>query len=79
MRQRNNNYVYDLDVVVPNGHKDTITDLVNLVDIAKAINKTYFNGFNVVSRSMVNNWLYYPDQPRRAYAENFTIHKRLKA
>jgi len=72
MGRRNNNTHYILSVRTTAG-KDKYEELDNLQQIADTINHNYFSGFEVVSRSMVNNWLYYPNQLRRAYADRFTI------
>tara|TARA_R110002072_G_scaffold24198_6_gene82656 strand:- start:4331 stop:4573 length:243 start_codon:yes stop_codon:yes gene_type:complete len=74
-RSRNNNVAYAIEVDTPNGDFKRIDNIINLERVAKTINKEFFNGFSVVSRPMVNNWLYYPDTPRRNFATNFNIIK----
>ena len=66
-RSRNNNVAYAIEVDTPNGDFKRIDNIINLEE--------FFNGFSVVSRPMVNNWLYYPDTPRRNFATNFNIIK----
>jgi len=73
MRQRNNNISYLVEVNTPVGEIEHIEDIKNLEDIALYINTTYFNGFEVVSRAMVSNWLYLPDNKRRSFAQRFNI------
>ena len=75
MRSRNNNIFYSIEVDCPNGDNQFFHKITNLKQVADVINKKFFNSFDVVSRAMVNNWLYYPDQPRRAFANNFKIAK----
>ena len=74
-RQRHKNISYAVEVNTPNGEMIYIDGLNTLDEIAVNINKTFFNGFGVVSRAMVNNWVYYPNQPRRSFATNFNIQK----
>lgn len=74
-RARNKNIAYAIEVVTPNGEQRRINDIVNLARVAETINREFFNGFAVVSRPMVNNWLFYPDTPRRNFANNFNIIK----
>ncbi len=78
MRQRNNEYLYELSVNLPVGGVEYKSNIQNLQDIADYINTAYFNGFEVVSRSMVSNWIYAPDNTRRAFAHRFNI-KRVKS
>ena len=75
MPRRNNNVSYSLEVMTPNGRTIQINNLNTLDKIATKINCNFFNSFDVVSRAMVNNWLFYPNQPRRSFANNFTIKK----
>jgi len=77
MRQRNNEFLYELSVNLPVGGVEHKSNIQNLQDIADYINTAYFNGFEVVSRSMVSNWIYAPDNQRRAFANRFNI-KRIK-
>ena len=72
-RQRNNSYLYSIAVDTPNGECIVINDIKNLQSVATTINDRFFNSFDVVSRAMVNNWLYQPDTPRRQFATNFDI------
>ena len=74
-RSRNNGIAYAIEVDTPNGEHRRITNILNLERVAHTINKEFFNGFAVVSRPMVNNWLFYPDTPRRNFATNFNIIK----
>lgn len=74
-RQRNNNIAYSVECDTPNGDFKKIDGIINLDKVAEAINREFFNNFEVVSRPMVNNWLYYPNTPRRPYATNFNIVK----
>ncbi len=75
MRQRNNQYTYEVEVSTPLGEIETLTDMKNLEDIALYINTAYFNGFEVVSRSMVSNWIYMPNKSKRQFANRFNIKK----
>jgi len=72
-RQRNNSYLYTISVDTPKGDTIFITDIKNLQSVATTINDRFFNSFEVVSRAMVNNWLYQPNTPRRQFANNFDI------
>ena len=74
-RRRDNNVGYELDVLTPEKKIDYYTDIHNLERLSALINVNYFSGFNVVSRNMVNNWIYYPDKPRREFGDRFTIRK----
>ena len=74
-RRRNNTIAYALEVDMPNGEFYRFDDMDNLDVIAHTINVKFFNGFSVVSRAMVNNWLYKPNPPRKSYAEAFNILK----
>lgn len=74
-RRRNNTYAYALEVDMPNGDFIRLDQIDNLDKIAHTINVKFFNGFAVVSRAMVNNWLYQPNTPRKSYAEAFNITK----
>ena len=74
-RCRNNNIFYSIEVDMPLGETKFFNKINNLQQVATTINKNFFNCFDVVSRAMVNNWLYYQDQPRRAFANNFKIAK----
>lgn len=73
--RRNNNIFYSVECDTPNGKFVKIDEINNLAQIAIMINKRFFNSFEVVSRSMVSNWLYYPDTPRKRYAMDFKIYK----
>ena len=73
--RRNNNIFYSVECDTPNGEFIKIDDIDNLAQIAIMINIKFFNSFEVVSRSMVSNWLYYPDTPRKRYAMDFKIYK----
>jgi len=75
MRQRHSNETYSLSVKTPQGKMIEFKDLYNLEHIANTINMTFFSGFDVVSRPMVSNWLYYPERSRRLFATNFDIRK----
>ena len=77
MRRRNNQFCYDLEVSIPfNMDNDFYTDINNLEDIACIINREYFSGLTVISRAMINNWIYYPHRNRKNYANCFRIIKR---
>ena len=75
VRQRNNTIKYAVEIDTPNGEFKRIEGIKNLGDIANKLNVMYFDGFEVVSRPMVSNWLYYPDRCRRSFAERFNIIK----
>jgi len=75
VRQRNNTIKYAVEIDTPNGEFKRIDGIKNLGDIANKLNVMYFDGFEVVSRPMVSNWLYYPDRCRRSFAERFNIIK----
>ena len=72
-RRKNQKISYKLHVDVPDGTKEEHKGFDNLQDIADAINNIYFNDFQVVSRAMVNNWLYKGNNMRREYALRFKI------
>tara|TARA_Y100000593_G_C4271778_1_gene317755 strand:- start:188 stop:430 length:243 start_codon:yes stop_codon:yes gene_type:complete len=74
-RQRNNKIAYSIEVDTPDGEFKKFDNIPNLDMVAHTINKAFFNNFEVVSRPMVSNWLYYPQTPRRNYATNFNIVK----
>ena len=74
-RQRDNTIKYAVEVDAPNGTLTRFDGINNLNDIAKKLNVMYFDGFEVVSRPMVSNWLYYPDRCRRSFANRFNITK----
>tara|TARA_R110002153_G_scaffold139065_5_gene289712 strand:- start:120 stop:371 length:252 start_codon:yes stop_codon:yes gene_type:complete len=74
-QRRNNSISYTIEVSTPTGDMIYVDNIPNLNEVAMNINKKFFNSFDVVSRAMVNNWLYYPQQPRRAFANNFNIRK----
>ena len=74
-RQRNNNIQYAIEVDTPKGECMRFEGICNLDRVAKTLNVNLFNGFEVVSRAMVSNWFYYPDQPRRNFASNISITK----
>ena len=76
-RHRNNKVNYSIEVSTPTGDTIFLNNLANLNDIAVEINAKFFNSFEVVSRAMVNNWLYYPTQHRGRIGERFLIKKRL--
>tara|TARA_R110000787_G_scaffold98055_2_gene201997 strand:+ start:29 stop:292 length:264 start_codon:yes stop_codon:yes gene_type:complete len=73
MRQRNNNISYTLTIQTPYGVIENKDGLKNINDIALWINTAYFNGFEVVSRAMVSNWIYMPDKSKREFAQRFQI------
>jgi len=75
MRRRDNQWTYSLKTKLPNGTYDEIDELNTLQDVADVINHYYFSDFQVISRSMVNNWCFNKESPRRAYAERFQIKK----
>lgn len=74
-RQHRVNEKYNLVVDCPNGYIEEWEDINNLQEIANIINREYFNDFPVVSRAMVNNWVYKPKSIRRDYALRFKINK----
>ena len=74
-RRHHRQEVYNLEVDCPNGIIDCWDNLNNLQEIANLINTEYFNDFPVVSRAMVNNWVFKPKEFRRQYANRFKIKK----
>lgn len=74
-RRRNNNTCYNLIVKTPLNEEDEFLNLNNLQEIATTLNENYFSGLKVVSRTMISNWIHYPDKPRRNFANAFTILK----
>jgi hypothetical protein len=71
-RKRYSDMSYTLKTKLPNGTIDIKNNIDTIEDIALYINKTFFNNWTVVSRSMVNNWTYY-NGTRRDYANAFSI------
>ena len=71
-RRRNHNIYFNIEV---NSHlgNETIEYIDNLQQVTDILNNKYFNGFNVITRTMVSNWIHYPDKPRRDYANAFNI------
>ena len=78
MRQRNNKISYSITIQTPLGDIETQDGLKNIEDIALWINTAYFNGFEVVSRSMVSNWIYMPDKSKRNFAHRFNIERKIQ-
>ncbi len=72
-RRRQNDTTYTIKITTPHGSVDEIEYLDNLKEIANILNNKYFSGFEVVTRSMISNWIHYPDKPRRDYADAFDI------
>ena len=74
-RRRNNNLVYNISINTPEGPIEEFEYINNLQEIANILNNNYFSGFEIITRTMVSNWIHYPDKPRREYANAFTINK----
>ena len=77
MRQRNNNFMWGIRCLPPNQTIELIIKAKNLQTIADEINLRFFSSFKVISRSMVNNWVYGKDKigMRRGFANKFKITK----
>lgn len=76
MRQRNNKISYELTIQTPYGVVESQDGFKNIEEIAIWINTAYFNGFEVITRSMVSNWIYMPNKHKREYAQRFNIKKQ---
>jgi len=75
-RKRNNEFAYRLEAIMPLTNEcKKFLDINTLEDLSATINVNFFNGFPVVSRAMVNNWIYYPDRPRRMFGDAFKINR----
>lgn len=75
-QRRHKDTCYIVEATLPhNGETKTFHDIPNLEVLSNTINVNFFNGFPVVSRAMINNWLYYPDRPRRMFGDYFKINR----
>jgi len=75
-RRRRDNVCYELEATNPTSNEiKKFFDINNLEELSAIINVNFFNGFPVVSRAMVNNWIHYPDRPRRQFGDYFKIAK----
>ena len=73
-RRRNLDIQYQLEVKSPLGDiSHFLYD--NFNDMASGINRRFFSGFNVVTDTMISNWVHYPLKARRDYARAFEITK----
>tara|TARA_R110002012_G_scaffold42422_2_gene115540 strand:+ start:1187 stop:1456 length:270 start_codon:yes stop_codon:yes gene_type:complete len=73
-RRRNNNTFYQVKIVKPLGG-NKILNCDNLEQMASLINKSFFSSFDIVSRSMLSNWIHYPEKSRRFWANAIEITK----
>ena len=73
-RRRNNDTFYQVKINQPLGG-NIILNCDNLEQMANQINKKFFSSFNIVSRSMLSNWIHYPDKSRRFWANAIEITK----
>jgi len=75
-RRKNNSFCYELTATDPTtGKQSKFVDINNLNELSNTININFFNSFPVVSRAMVNNWVYYPTKGRRSFGDYFKINK----
>ena len=75
-RRRNNNASYQLKVMI-GSQPIFFTNLDTLQEIAETLNTEYFSGFKVITRTMISNWIHYPEKPRRDYANAFHIERQV--
>ena len=73
-RRRHTDTNYSLTTTMPSGVVVIKDNLDTLEDIAKYINVEFFSDFPVVSRAMVNNWLFY--EKRRKFGNRFNITRK---
>ena len=73
-RRRNNDTYYQVKIDQPLGGS-VILNCDNLEQMANQINKKFFSSFDIVSRSMLSNWIHYPDKSRRFWANAIEITK----
>jgi len=78
-RRRHADTYYQIIIDLPSGQKEQFEYIDNLQAVANILNNKYFNKFEVVTRTMVSNWVHYPDKPRREYANSFRINRINKA
>ena len=71
-RRRHADYNYSITTTTPGGSIIIKNNLDSFEDIANYINREFFSDFPVVSRAMVNNWVFY-DKKRRAFGTGFNI------
>jgi len=75
-RRKNNKYCYELTASSPTSNdQKKFYDINNLNHLCDVINANFFNSYPVVSRAMVNNWVFYPEKPRRICFNYFKIAK----
>tara|TARA_R110001606_G_scaffold317031_1_gene463807 strand:- start:1183 stop:1416 length:234 start_codon:yes stop_codon:yes gene_type:complete len=70
-RRRHIDCNWCVTTTMPNGAVIYKDNLDTIQDIAIYINKEFFSSFSVVSRAMVNNWIYY--EKRREFGQRFAI------
>ena len=75
-RRRNNNASYQLQVSL-GSNKHFFSNLDTLQEIAETLNTQYFSGFKVITRTMISNWIHYPNKPRRDFANAFHIERKV--
>ena len=75
MRRKNNKISYSIETRMPSGVIKNHEEINTLQDVCDVINHFYFNDFQVVSRAMVNMWVFGKDTPRRPFAKRFSIKK----
>ena len=76
-RRRHNNASYELEVRLGSDKISFFYNLDTLQDIADTLNSEYFSGFKVVTRTMISNWIHYPNKPRRDFANAFHIERKV--
>jgi hypothetical protein len=73
-RRRHNNQFYQVKVNTPTGDK-YIKTYDNLDQMKTDINNKFFSRFEIITRSMLSNWIHYPDKSRRFWADAIEITK----
>ena len=74
-RRRNNDTQYIITAIVPSTGENIIVQVDTLEQGADAMNYNLFNGFEVFTRNMLSNWLYYPNKRNGRLSENIDIRK----
>ncbi len=74
-RRRNNDTQYIITAVLPSTGQNIIVRVDTLEQGADVINDSLFNGFEVFTRNMLSNWLYYPSKRNGRLSDNIDIQK----
>ena len=77
-QQRSKNISFDVEVKYPDGTTKTLYNLYNVEHIADILNLECFNGFQVLTRSIVSNWLYSKHTNGDRISKYFNIYKRIR-